>query len=246
MSTGQTVGYIRVSSEGQNVARQDEVRERAERIFEEKLSAGTRDRPQLEAMVEYVREGDRVIVYSIDRLARSLSDLIKIVEEFKNQGVAIEFIKEDMTFDPLQEADAMQAFQFNILGVFAEFERALIKERQREGIEKAKARGVYKGRKRLLTDEQVSDADERVREGIPKARIARELNVSPSTLHQELKKLHAMQESVMKGDHLLQDFDFEGARSHQEWQSIKSEFQELKEEIVDEMKEKRARKHKRR
>lgn len=209
MSTGQTVGYIRVSSEGQNVARQDEVRERAERIFEEKLSAGTRDRPQLEAMVEYVREGDRVIVYSIDRLARSLSDLIKIVEEFKNQGVAIEFIKEDMTFDPLQEADAMQAFQFNILGVFAEFERALIKERQREGIEKAKARGVYKGRKRLLTDEQVSDADERVREGIPKARIARELNVSPSTLHQELKKLHAMQESVMKGDHLLQDFDFE-------------------------------------
>lgn len=244
-TAGQTVGYIRVSSIGQNVARQDIVREGAEKVFEEKVSAGTRERPELDKMMNYVREGDHVQVLSLDRLARSLLDLINVVNELKEKGVSITFMKEGITFNPREKTDPYQELQFTLIGAFAQFERSISKERQREGIEKAKALGVYKGRKRILTDEQVAEADEQVQAGIPKARIARELKVSPSTLHQELKKLHAMQEVVMKNDRLLQDCDFEGARNHQDWQSIKSEFQELKEEVVDGMKEKRARKRKR-
>lgn len=118
-------------------------------------SAATRSRPQLEAMLGHVREGDHIKVWSIDRLDRSMTDLGNIIEDLRAKGVSIHFESEGMTFDPSKEADPYQKIAFQGLGSFAEFERAISRRRQAEGIAKAKESGRYQGRKRILTDEQV-------------------------------------------------------------------------------------------
>ena len=147
--TGQIVGYKRVSSTSQSLDRQ-ELPEVTGRIFEEKLTGAKRDRPALQEMLGYVRDGDEVHVHSIDRLARNLKDLEDIVSEIIGKGSSIKFIKEGLHFKPDQETDPFQKLMFQMLGSFAEFERSIIRSRQAEGIKKAKEDGKYEGRKATI------------------------------------------------------------------------------------------------
>lgn len=151
MQQGQRIGYVRVSSFYQNPDRQLEKIE-THRTFTDRASGKDVERPELQALLEYAREGDTVVVHSMDRLARNLDDLL-----------------------------------LSAMGAFAEFERTLIKERQREGIALAKQRGAYRGRKKALTQEQVTLLQKRAADGEPKTRLAREFGISRETLYQYLK-----------------------------------------------------------
>lgn len=185
---GQVIGYRRVSTADQNLSRQDFAGWEVDKVFEDQASGASTDRPALHQMLDYVREGDLVVVHSLDRLARSLKDLHHLMDQLKGKGVSVHFVKEGLRFDADQEADPFAGLMFSILGAFAEFERALIRERQREGIEKAKKAGKYRGGKRKLTDEQVQLALEKIRQGVPKARVAKELGVSRYTIYREIER----------------------------------------------------------
>jgi len=182
--SGQTVGYGRVSSITQNEARQVEALEGCARLFIDKASGKNADRPELITALGYVREGDTLRVPSMDRLARNLDDLRAIVRDLTAKGVRVHFVKEGLTFTG--EDNAMSNLLLSMLGAVAEFERSLIRERQAEGIAIAKANGVYKGRKPVLSEDQVSAAKDRIEAGIPKAVIARDLGVSRQTLYNAL------------------------------------------------------------
>lgn len=145
---GSNIGYGRVSSVGQNEARQLEGVE-LNKSFVDKVSGGTTDRPALKDLLEWIREGDVVHVHSLDRLARGLQGLRLIVEAINAKGASVKFQKEGLTFSG--EANPMQDLLLNMLGAVAEFERSLIRERQREGIELAKQRGVYRAEKKRST-----------------------------------------------------------------------------------------------
>ncbi|GAA1736252.1 Site-specific DNA recombinase [Dietzia kunjamensis subsp. schimae] len=185
---GQRVAYVRVSAADQNEARQLEAVGECDRVYIEKQSARSRaDRVKLEECIRYLRDGDELVVASMDRLARSLVDLKQIVGEITAKGASVEFVHERATYaagaqDP--RADLM----LSLLGAFAEFERAIIRERQAEGIAIAKAKGKYKGRKRVLTDEQIAKARARVEAGEGPSAIARDLGVGRSTLYRALQR----------------------------------------------------------
>jgi DNA invertase Pin-like site-specific DNA recombinase len=181
---GKRVGYIRVSSVDQNTVRQLEGI-RLDRVFTDKASGKDTKRPQLEAMLEFVREGDLVVCHSMDRLARNLDDLRRLVMGLTKRGIRVEFVKESLTFTG--EDSPMATLLLSMLGAVSEFERALIKERQREGIAIAKKNGVYKGRKPSLTPEQAGELRKRVAAGEKKAGIARDFNISRETLYQYLR-----------------------------------------------------------
>ena len=178
------VGYIRVSSVDQNTVRQLEGI-RLDRVFTDKASGKDTKRPQLEALLEFVREGDLVVCHSMDRLARNLDDLRKLVMGLTKRGIRVEFVKEALTFTG--EDSPMATLLLNVMGSFAQFERELIKERQREGIAIAKKKGVYKGRKPSLTPEQAAELRKRVASGEKKAGIARDFHISRETLYQYLR-----------------------------------------------------------
>lgn len=181
---GQTVGYVRVSSTGQNEARQlDGIH--VDRTFTDKASGKDTQRPQLQAMLEFVREGDTVVVHSMDRLARSLRDLEGIVTGLTARGVTVSFVSQGMTFTG--DDSPMNKLMLQMLGAVSEFERSLILERQREGIAIAKAKGnVYKGRKPSLDAAGVAELRRLVAEGKPKAQIAAQLGISRTTLYANL------------------------------------------------------------
>lgn len=182
---GQNIGYLRVSSVDQKTDRQlDGVN--LDKVFTEKASAKDTNRPQLQAAMEYLRMGDTLHVHSIDRLARNLADLQRVVEELTGKGVSVRFHKENLVFN--DQGDAMSKLMLQMMGAFAEFERSLIRERQREGIEKAKKAGKYKGRKRSLTDKDMEGAWIMLNDGMSKAEVARELGVSRQTLYSSLKR----------------------------------------------------------
>ena len=178
---GKRVGYIRVSSLDQNTARQLEGVE-LDKTFSDKASGKDVKRPQLQAALEYLRDGDVLVVHSMDRLARNLVDLRTMVEELTGRGVRVQFVKENLIFtgDDTSAAKLL----LNVMGAVAEFERSLLKERQREGIAIAKRAGVYKGRKPSLTPERVRELRTRVAAGEKKAVLAREFGISRETLYQ--------------------------------------------------------------
>ncbi|MDY6894709.1 MAG: recombinase family protein [Thermotogota bacterium] len=182
--TGQRIGYIRVSTFDQNPDRQLEKID-LDRTFIDKASGKDVIRPQLEALMDFVREGDTVVVHSMDRLARNLDDLRRIVHILTERGVCIEFQKENLGFTG--EDSPMAKLMLSVMGAFAEFERALLRERQREGIALAKLRGVYRGRKRSLSDEEILQAALRVESGEKKAQVARDFGISRETLYKYLK-----------------------------------------------------------
>ena len=174
--SGQQIGYIRVSTVDQNTARQLEGIA-LNKAFEEKASAkNTTGRPQLEACIAYLREGDTLHVHSMDRLARNLDDLRGIVKALTAKGVAIRFHKEQLTFTG--EDSPMAVLLLSVMGAFAEFERSLIRERQREGIAVAKGRGVYTGRKPALSPERAAELRQRAEAGEKKAIHARDFGIN--------------------------------------------------------------------
>lgn len=182
------VGYTRVSTIDQNLDRQlDGIP--VDRVFADKISGKNTHRPALEELLEYVRAGDTVVVHSMDRLARNLDDLRQVVRTLTGRGVRVEFVKESLTFTG--DDSPMATLLLSIMGSFAEFERALIRERQMEGIAAAKKRGVYTGRRKALTEAQVVEIRERVSGGETKASLAREYGVSRETLYQSLRKADA-------------------------------------------------------
>ncbi|EZP66720.1 DNA invertase [Sphingomonas paucimobilis] len=181
---GQRIGYIRVSTFDQNVDRQLEGQS-LDRVFTDKASGKDVNRPQLDAMLAFAREGDTVLVHSMDRLARNLDDLRKLVQSLTKRGIRIEFVKESLAFSG--EDSPMANLMLSVMGAFAEFERALIRERQREGIALARQRGAYRGRKRSLSDDKVAELLRRIAAGERKATIARDLGISRETLYQYLR-----------------------------------------------------------
>jgi DNA invertase Pin-like site-specific DNA recombinase len=184
---GQTVGYVRVSTVEQNPARQYEALGGCDEFFEDRISGKSADRPKLAEMVKYVRKGDTVRVASMDRLARNLLDLRRLVEELTAKGARVEFVKEGQVFTG--EDSPMANLLLSLLGAVAEFERSLIHERQAEGIAAAKARGEYAGRggrPKVLTPEQIEEAKRRVEAGEHKAAVARAFGVGRSSLYRAL------------------------------------------------------------
>ncbi len=149
--------------------------------FTDKVSGKDRNRPQLEQMIEFVREGDTVFCHSMDRLARNLDDLRLLVKKLTGKGVKVCFVKENLTFTG--EDSPMANLLLSVMGAIAEFERELIKERQREGIAIAKKRGAYVGRKRTLTAAQAVVLLERIAAGESKTKLANELGVSRNTIY---------------------------------------------------------------
>lgn len=182
---GQIVGYARVSTADQNLERQTDqlASVGAQRIFTDTITGFTRDRPGLGAATNYLRAGDTLTVVSMDRLARSLRDLHTLVDELTTSGVRVQFLQEGQTYsdDPSPSGRLL----LSMLGAVAEFERSIIRERQADGIARAKARGVYKGRAPVPA-EKIDQARELISRGMPKARAARELGISRSTLYKHL------------------------------------------------------------
>jgi DNA invertase Pin-like site-specific DNA recombinase len=179
---GKVVGYRRVSSVDQNESRQLDGIE-LDKEFTDKASGQSQNgRPQLQAALDYLREGDVLKVHSMDRLARNMVDLLSLVKQLTDKGVTVEFIKENLTFTG--DDSPMNTLLLGILGSIAQFERSLIRERQREGIAMAKKAGVYKGRKPSLTSQQADELRRRAAQGETKAALARQFGISRETLYQ--------------------------------------------------------------
>jgi len=181
----QQIGYVRVSSVDQNTCRQlADIT--LDVIYEEKVSGKDRNRPELANLLKAVRAGDTVHVHSMDRLARDLQDLLNLVKEINAKGATVTFHKEGQTFTGKKDSTA--ELMLGILGAVAQFERSIIKERQREGIEAAKARGAYAkhGKKQEITPEKVAEIKRRIEAGEKKAAIARDLKISRDTLYRYL------------------------------------------------------------
>ncbi len=179
------VGYVRVSTIDQNTGRQLSGIE-LDRIFEDKASAKDTNRPQLMELLRYVRQDDHVYIHSMDRLARNLSDLLRLVTELTNKGVTVHFVKENLTFAPDEKTAPMAKLMLSMLGAVAEFERSMILERQREGINLAKARGAYKGR-RPLSDGKIEAARQLLLQGKSKVAVCKELGIGRTSLYKYLK-----------------------------------------------------------
>jgi DNA invertase Pin-like site-specific DNA recombinase len=188
---GQRIGYTRVSSLDQNEARQLDGIQGLDRIFHDHASGKDTDRPELRKLLTHLRDGDHLLVHSLDRLARSLADLQKIVETLTSTGVTVEFVKEHLVFEPPRATGephrtAYSMLMLQMLGAVSQFERALIRDRQREGIALAKIRGVYKGRKPSLDQGAIAKLKSLNAMGMKKSDIAATLNVSRATVYSYL------------------------------------------------------------
>lgn len=178
------IGYVRVSSFDQNTDRQLEDIQ-TDKLFVDKASGKSTDRPQLVALLNYIRDGDTLVVHSLDRLARNLDDLRRLVQTLTAKDVKVQFIKENLTFTG--EDSPAANLLLSVMGAFSEFERALIRERQMEGIALAKKRGAYRGRKRSLSQDQIEKMKQRIANGERKSHVAKDLGISRETLYQYLK-----------------------------------------------------------
>ena len=182
---GQLVGYLRVSTVDQKELRQLEG-VKLDKKFVDHASGKDMQRPHLAQLLNYVREGDTVVCHSMDRLGRNLDDLRKVVLGLTERSIHVRFVKENLTFTG---ADSPMAnLLLSVMGAFAQFERELIRERQREGIALAKLRpGTYAGRKRSLSTTQAADLRRRAAAGEPRTALARELSISRQTLYRYLE-----------------------------------------------------------
>ena len=181
-----TYNYIRVSTEAQNTERQlQDITCDVE--FLEKVSGKDINREQLALMLKILKSGDLVNVHSLDRLARNTQDLLKIVDEIIKKGASVKFHKENLVFDG-NDKNPMNELMLTMLGAFAQFERSIMLERQREGIAIAKANGKYKGRKSSLTNEQRQGMKVDFNNGMKKTEIAEKYGVTRSYVYQLVKK----------------------------------------------------------
>ena len=183
------VGYIRVSTEDQNTSRQLADIE-LDRRYVDKVSGKDSKRPELDKLLLDAgllgSLGATLYIHSMDRLARNLIDMRKIVDELTGHGITVHFLKEALIFSK-DKADARSELMFNMMAAFAQFERELIRERQREGIAIAKAAGRYKGGTKKLSPQQVTKMAAKVTAGEKKSIVAREYGISRETLYQYLR-----------------------------------------------------------
>lgn len=188
MGTAAKIGYARVSTEDQKLDRQlEQLRALTlDRVFEDKASGKNLERPAFVEMMNYVRAGDILYVCSMDRLAHNLQDLLEVTQRLQNKGVTVHFLKENLMLSPEGEGQPISKLLLSMMGAVAEFERSLIRERQREGIEIAKKRGAYKGRK-PLDEKLVEEARKLYQQGVPISTLARRLNVSRPSLYKYLR-----------------------------------------------------------
>jgi DNA invertase Pin-like site-specific DNA recombinase len=184
MAKGKIIGYVRVSTYEQNEQRQLES-VKTDKLFVDKASGKDTLRPQLKAMIDYVRDGDTIVVHSLDRLARNLDDLRQIVQSLNAKEVKVQFLKENLVFTG--EDSPMSNLLLSVMGAFAEFERSLIRERQLEGIALAKKKGVYKGRQRTLSPPQIEELKSRIAVGEKKSHLAMEYGISRETVYQYIR-----------------------------------------------------------
>ncbi|MBK8177016.1 MAG: recombinase family protein [Rhodospirillales bacterium] len=178
------VGYARVSTQDQDPALQLDALMQAgcEKIFTEKASGAQRERPQLQAAIDYMREGDTLVIWKLDRLARSLKQLIETVEALAARGIGLRSITEAM-----DTTTSGGKLIFHIFGALAEFERGVIRERTRAGLDAARARGRTGGRPPALSPDDLAAAKALLRDpGITVEQVARRLGVVPSTLYRHL------------------------------------------------------------
>jgi len=178
------IGYARVSTQEQNLALQRDALEAAtcERIFVEKASGAQRDRPELKAAIDYMRDGDTLVVWKLDRLARSLKQLIETVEDFGLRGIGLRSITES-----IDTGTSGGKLIFHVFGALAEFERSVIRERTQAGLKAARARGRVGGRPAVLNDADLTEARALLSNpDISVAQVAKRLGVAESTLYRYL------------------------------------------------------------
>lgn len=188
MTTGKRIGYVRVSTSDQNPDRQLEGIQ-LDKKFIDYASAKSTNRPQLKTMLDFVREDDIILVHSMDRLARNLKDLRDLVDSLVKQKIQVHFIKENLQFNG--QDSAMSTLLLSLMGAFAEFEYAFIKERQKEGIAVAKKQGKFKGSKKKLNAEKIELLKEELKTRKSKSQIAQELGISRFTLYRYLEKIQS-------------------------------------------------------
>jgi DNA invertase Pin-like site-specific DNA recombinase len=182
--THQVVGYVRVSSQGQNTARQLQGIE-TDMEFVDKVTGSNLDREKLQECIAYVRKGDTLVVDSIDRLARNLRDLQDILTMLTGKGIIIKFVKENLVFTG--NDDAMSTLMLHMMGAFAEFERTMIRSRQRDGIDVAKKAGKHLGRPNKVDNKFIKIVKEKKESCQSIRSIAKEMNVSRATIYKALK-----------------------------------------------------------
>lgn len=189
MSSYAKIAYARVSTDDQNLDRQLETLKAycPDKIFTDHLSGKNLERPGFQQMMDYVREGDIIYIASMDRMARNLDDLLSTTKLLQSKGITVHFLKENICLNPGAETSSMSKLIMSIMGAVAEFERSLIRERQREGILLAKARGVYKGRKPIDPD-KMQEARKLIDEGFTKTKVCEKLQISRQTLYKYLKQ----------------------------------------------------------
>ena len=179
------IGYARTSTQEQNLDRQQVALQNVDKIFMEKLSGKDMNRPQLKAMMDFVREGDVVVVESYSRLARSTKDLLSIIEQLENKGVKFVSLKEN-----IDTTTPQGRLMLTIFGGLAQFEREQTLQRQKEGILIAKSKGVYKGRKPINLPENYNDVMMLWRNKSITARKAMTmLNMNPTTFYRKAKEI---------------------------------------------------------
>ncbi len=180
------VAYVRVSSEDQNEARQMEALQKydIEKWFVEKINGKDMNRPKLQEMREFIREGDTVYIHDFSRLARSTADLLTLTEEFRSKGVFLVSNKEN-----IDSSTATGKLMLTMIAAINEFERANIRERQREGIEIAKKKGIYKGRKRKIPEKFGACYERYLKDRTyTKSQMAKDLEVSRPTIDKLIRE----------------------------------------------------------
>ena len=177
------VGYARVSSVGQTLAVQLDKLQQCDKIFQEKVTGVTDKRPQLQACLEYVRQGDTLVVTKLDRLARSTLHLCQIAEELERKQVALQVLDQNIDTN-----SATGRLLFNMLGAIAQFETEIRAERQREGIQKARERGVKFGKQKTLNQEEVVELQKRRRQGVLIKTLMRDYGLSKTSVYRYLKE----------------------------------------------------------
>lgn len=185
------VGYARVSSVGQTLAVQLDKLKACDKIFQEKVSGVTDKRPQLQSCIEYVRQGDTLVVTKLDRLARSTLHLCQIAAELEHKQVALQVLDQNIDTN-----SATGRLLFNMLGAIAQFETEIRAERQREGIQKARERGVQFGQQKKLNQEQVSELQERRRQGVLIKTLMQDYGLSKTSIYRYLKEETNINESL--------------------------------------------------
>lgn len=178
------IGYARVSKQEQDLALQLDAlnKEGCEKIFQEKASGAQRDRPELKSALAFMRKGDTLVVWKLDRLARSMKQLIETIESFQEQGIGLKSLQ-----DPIDTSSPSGKLVFHIFAALAEFERGVIRERTTAGLRAARERGRVGGRPPSLSAKDLQAAKAMLKDSdITVAAVARQLNVAPSTLYRHI------------------------------------------------------------